>query len=395
MLIDVFESAKTDAEIKEKGAQIVAAMKEGKLKYTDLSLRDIGEAALGAKGMREMGRASEDADIVDTMREAVAPVNLSVFTNITGQLIQQGVYEAYNSTDYIGEQLVTMETSREDNTRIPGLAPIDDDAMEVEEGGEFPDVRFGEDYIDIPRSKKRGLKIGVTREAVFFDRTGQVLEQARTVGDRMALNREKRILRTVLGIDNSFVRKGVARDTYVAATDPRINDLTNELADYTDLDTVVQAFADMRDDRAVGEPIVVQAKNLLVVDNLMFTARNILKATDIAVTPAVSTAGTSRMPNPYSGMPMPLTSPWIRMLLTGATVNAQVNSAAEAATFWYMGDFKKAFRYRTLFPMQVLAAQHDKDQFERDVVAQFRADERGVPYVWAPWYVIRCHGTLS
>jgi len=394
MLVDVFESAKTEAEMLERADVVINSIKSGELKVSELSIRDIAEATLGQAGMRALAKNSTQSGFcIDDMKEAVAPVNLSMFSNITGQLIYQGVYDAYTAPEYIGDQLVTAEASREDNTRVPGLAPIDDDALVVEEGAEYPDVKFGEDYIDIPQSKKRGLKIGITREAVFFDRTGQVLEQARTVGERLGLNKEKRILRTVLGLDNTFKRKGVAANTYLT-TGPRINDITNALADYTDLDAVYDAFNAMTDDRTVPEPIVVTAKIMLVAQALQFVARNIIKATDIAVTPTV-TNGASRMPNPYSGVVTPISSPWIQNLLTGASVNAQTNSAAEAATFWYMGDFKRAFRYRTLFPMQVLAAQHDKDAFERDVVAQFRADERGVAYVWAPWYVVRNHGALA
>lgn len=391
MLSDAFRNKTTEVEMRETAAIVVDAIKTGEIKLSDISLRDIAESTLGEAGMRVLAKQPEGGLVVDKMSEAVAPVNLSLFSNITGQMIYQGIYEAYSAPEYIGEQLVTMETSREDNTRVPGIAPIDDDAIEVEEGGEYPDVKFGEDYIDIPQSKKRGLKIGVTREAVFFDRTGQVLEQARTVGDRLALNREKRILRTVLGIDNTFKRKGVARDTYVTAAenanDPRKNEIVQELTDYTALDTVMATFAAMKDDRKTGEPIVVNPKLMLVNDALTYKARDILKATEVTLNPGVTSGVSTRMPNPYSGQSVLVASPWVKALLVAAGV-----SAANAAKYWYMGDFKKAFRYRTLFPLQVIAAQNDKDSFDRDVIAQFRADERGVPYVWAPWYVVNAHG---
>jgi hypothetical protein len=391
MLVDVFANVTTETEMRERADGVVAAMKKGELKLSEVSIRDIAEATLGAAGMRALSKPSEGGLITDTVKEAVAPVNLSLFSHITGQMIYQGIYEAYSAPEYIGEQLVTMETSREDNTRVPGIAPIDDDALEVEEGGEYPDVKFGEDYVDIPQSKKRGLKIGVTREAVFFDRTGQVLEQARTVGDRLALNREKRILRTVLGIDNTFKRKGVTRDTYVTAAenaaDPRKNEVVQELTDYKSLDTIMAMFSAMKDDRKVGEPIVVAPKIMLVNDALVYTARDILKATEVTLNPGVTSGVSTRMPNPYNGQSLLVASPWVRALLEAAGV-----SAANAAKYWYMGDFKRAFRYRTLFPLQVIAAQNDKDSFDRDVVAQFRADERGVPYVWAPWYVVNAHG---
>lgn len=390
MLTAVFESAKTPAEIQERADVIVSAIKEGELKLVDLSIRDIADATLGVEGVRKLGAAKNDSAFI-AVQEAVAPVNLSAFTNITGQMVYQSVYEAYSAPEFIGEQLVTVEKSREDNTRIPGLAEIDDDALEVEEGGEYPDVKFSEDYIDVPQSKKRGLKIGITREMVFFDRTGQVLEMGQRVGETLAINKERRIFDVVLGITNTFKRKGTARDTYVSASenanDPRINEITQALSDWTSIDAAMQAFEAMSNDStgANKRPIMVTPKIILCTAAKIATARNILNSTEIRVTQA-SAITQSIVNNPVAGMVQPVTSPWVKRRLVAAGV-----AAATADKYWYIGDFKKAFRYRTLFPMRVISAQHDKDAFERDVVAQFRADERGVPYVYAPWYVINAH----
>lgn len=388
MLIDVFESARTPAEIQERTEKVVEAIKSKDIKLDELSIRDIAEATLGNTGIRRLQDSQHESTFV-TVRESVAPVNLTAFTNITGQMVYQGVYEAYSAPQYVAEGLVSVETSREDNTRVPGLAEIDEDAMEVEEGGEYPDVKFGEDYIDIPQSKKRGLKIGITREMVFFDRTGQVLDMARQVGDVLALNKERRIWDVILGINNTYKRKGVTRATYVSsaedATDPRINEITQALTDWTSIDAAMQAFEAMSNDASNKRPIIVQPKVLITTGAKIMTARNILNATEIRVTQASAITQTIAA-NPLAGTLQSTTSPWVKRRLVAAGV-----SAAAADKYWYIGDPKRAFRYRTLFPMQVLSASHDKDAFERDVVAQFRADERGVAYVYAPWYMLNAH----
>jgi hypothetical protein len=388
MLTAVFESCKTPAEIQSRTELIVEAIKSKELKLEDLSIRDIADATLGVDGVRKLANANNDSSFV-AVKEAVAPVNLAAFTNITGQMVFQSVYEAYSAPEYIGEQLVTVEKSREDNTRIPGLAEISDDAIEVEEGGEYPDVKFSEDYIDVPQSKKRGLKIGITREMIFFDRTSQVLEMGQRVGEVLALNKERRIFDVVLGITNTFTRKGTARNTYVSAVedanDPRINEITQALTDWTSIDAAMQAFEAMSNDASVARPIMVNPKVILTTAAKIATARNILNATEIRVTQSGATTQTLSN-NPVAGMLQPVTSPWVKRRLVAASV-----SASDANKYWFIGDFKKAFRYRVLFPMQVISASHDKDAFERDVVAQFRADERGVPYVYAPWYVISAH----
>ena len=388
MLISVFEGAHTPAEVQERTDLVLEAIKSKKLPVKDVSIRDVAEATLGIDGLRRLAHASDES-CFQAVKEAVAPVNLTAFTNITGQMIYQGVYEAYSAPEFIGEQLVTTETSREDNTRVPGLAEIDEDAMVVEEGGEYPDVKYSEDYIDIPQSKKRGLKIGVTREMVFFDRTGQVMEMAQRVGEVLGLNKERRIMDVVVGIDNTFKRKGVTRNTYVSAaedaTDPRINEITQALSDWTSIDAAMQAFEAMSNDAKNNRPIMVTPRVLLVTAAKVMTAKNILNSTEIRVTQSGAATQTIAA-NPVAGMVQVITSPWLKRRLVAAGVGA-----AAADKYWYLGDPKRAFRYRTLFPMQVLSASHDKDAFERDVIAQYRADERGVAYVYAPWYMLNAH----
>jgi hypothetical protein len=333
--------------------------------------------------MRALRNANSDNAFVG-VKEAVDPVNLSAFTNITGNMIFEAALASYTAPEFIGNELVTEEKSTRDGGFDTGLAPIDDDAMIVKEGEEFPSVKFGEDYIKIPTSVKRGLKIGITRELVFFDQTGKIIEQAQTIGGRLGTNKEKRILRTVLGIDNGFERKGVARNTYVltGGGDPRVNaKASTTLTDYTSIDTAMQLFADMNDDRAVGEPISVMPDTMLIPWGLQWTAKRILNATELRV--VTNTTNTAITPNIVPGMRV-ISSPWIGNLLVAAG-----STAANAAKYWYLGQFKKAFKYRTLFPFQVKAAQHDKDDFERDVIAQFRADERGVPRIVAPWYAAK------
>jgi len=388
MFTHVFESAKTDAEIKETTAKVVDAIKAKEILLEKVSIRDVAEATLGVDGLRKMAQSSNEVSF-HMVQEAVAPVNLSAFTNITGQLVLQGVYDAYSAPEYIAEKLVTVEASREDNTRTPGLQEIDADAMEVEEGAEYPDVKFNEDYINVPQSKKRGMKIGITREMVFFDRTGMVLEMARSVGENLALNKERRIMDVVLGITNTYVRKGVARNTYVSATDnandPRINKITQALTDWNSFDVALQTFEAMSND-STGEakrPIIVQPKVVLVTQAKWMTARNIVGATQIRVGGATTAANTQTYANSPVDQYEVITSPWIKRRLVQSGV-----AASNADKNWLIGDPKRAFRYRQLFPLQVIAAQHDKDAFDRDVIAQFRADERGVAYAYAPWYML-------
>lgn len=379
-----FSALKTDGEIKEMTAKFTEAIKESDapMDSKEFSIREMAEATLGADAVAAMGRAHE-AGVGESLREAVSPVKLSAFTNITGALLLKAGLESYNSPDHIGSQLVTEESTNEDNERITGVAEIDDDALVVPEDTEYPTMKFGEDYIDVPKSQKRGARIGLTREMIFFDRTGKVIELAKKVGERVATNKEIRILRTVLGVDNTFSRKGVSRNTYVAAADPRINKVaSSELLDYSQIEAAEQIFNAYVDDRTTGEPIDVRPDTLLCCKYKEWTAARIAEAREIRI--ATNTAATQTYgPNPAAGKFKVVTSPWIQWVL----VNKGGMTATNARNHWYYGNSKRAFGYRTLFPFAFVAASSHDAEFDRDVVMQWKASERGVPYVKAPWHM--------
>lgn len=378
-----FEAAKTDGERKALVERIKTALDDGDIKMEELSIRDIAEATLGRVGLDALSK-NDGAALAD-LREAVSPVMLSNFTNITGVLVLRAGYEAYTSAEFVAGQLQTEETDNEDNVRVAGLADIDDDATVIPEGQEYPTVKFGEDYIAVPSSVKRGARLALTKEMIFFDKTGRLLELARQVGYIVGRNKEIRSLRNILGVDNTFSRKGVSRNTYVSTADPRINKIaSNALQDYSDIEAVEQLFANYTDDRTTGEPITVNPDTMLVSPYKEWTARRLLDATQVRI--ATNTAATQTYsPNPLGSISKKLVvSPWVKWVL----VNKGSISDANAKEYWYYGNFKKAFRYRTLFPFaMVQAAANSQDDFERDVVAQWKASERGVPYTWAPWFV--------
>ena len=81
----------------------------------------------------------------------------------------------------------------------------------------YPNLGFGEDYIETPSTTKRGFIVPVTKEAIFFDRTHLVLSRAAEVGELLGLNKEKRLVDLVIGATNNYKWKGTAYNTYQAA----------------------------------------------------------------------------------------------------------------------------------------------------------------------------------
>lgn len=148
---------------------------------------------------------------------------------------------------------------------------------------------FGEEYVETPMTTKHGEIIAVTREAVFFDRTGMVLQRAALVGELLGLAKEKRLLQMIVGAVNSYreKRRGdvapVNLMTYYAADDNGrwVNHFDgNGLVDFTNLDYAEQQFANVKDPNT-GEPIIVGGLQILAPKAKRRTVEQILTATQL------------------------------------------------------------------------------------------------------------------
>ncbi len=164
-----------------------------------------------AEGLVPDGR--EWLDSMDPRRggfvqEAGEAVDVTAFSNITGQIIYSKIMEAYQREEFVVSRLVETIPTRFDGEKIAGITGITDDIQEIRPGMPYPALGFGEDYIETPSTTKRGFIVPVTKEAIFFDRTHQVLSRATEVGEILGLNKEKRLLDLVIGVTNNYNWKG-------------------------------------------------------------------------------------------------------------------------------------------------------------------------------------------
>jgi len=414
-LFETFKEGRSNAEIANASHLFIEAINAGQVnmkKLRSFGLRRLYEAIVGPDlPMHRWMNPGQEQAANKMFFEEVSGPRASAFTNITGKMVLDGVLEGFTAESLVADQLFEVFTDRNDGGRWGGMDWIDDDSIEVKEGHEYPNTDFAEDYVDTPFSTKRGLKIGVTREIVHFDQTGLLMQRSRMVGERVSVNRENRMLDTFLGLDNPYKRKGTFSNTYVGSG-PRQNLLTGvELVDWTDIEEALQLFAEMVDDRADGEPIEVTPSQLVVMPRKLFTARRILNASEVRHTTGgnsvadgagalgpndnIETMGANPITDNYeiistNRMYQRLQKPHTD--IHQGTVIAGL-SAADAQKVWFLGDFKRSFKYRTIFPLEVISAGAEHPAFfDKDVVMQFRASERGVPFVVDPWHVMRIQG---
>ena len=323
------------------------ALKAGELKPEDFSIRELAEATLSPERVREMDPRQGGACLL----EAGEGVDATAFSNITGQIVQAKILDAYNQEAFVMSKLVDTVPTRLDGERIPGIGRVSDEVAEVRPGMPYPNLGFGEDYIDTPQTTKRGFIVPVTKEAVFFDRTHLILQRAAEVGEVLGLNKEKRLLDLLLGETNNYTWKGAAYHTYSSAglgVPPDgnwINEITEELVDWTDVDAAEQLFADILDPNT-GEPVLVQATAVLVMPAYRHAAHRIFNAAEINYASADG-ATTTVAANPLGNYKV------VESRLAYRRMLAAGYDADDAKKYWFIGDFRKAFAYMENWPITV------------------------------------------
>jgi hypothetical protein len=307
------------------------------------------------------------------LQESSEVVDTSMFSNIIGQVMYTATLNGFAQPGLIGDQLVEVIQTQFSGERIPGVGRLGDDIDVVNEGGEYPNAVMGEEYVDTPETIKRGLILNVTREAIYFDRTGVLLSECNRVGERVAVNREKRILDVVCGISTVYRRNGQAATATYAAD----NSLSNTLADWTSIDSAAQKFNTMVDP-ITGEPIAIAINTIIVPKALEVLATRILSAT--------MTRGASNTGNNQT-------------YVQGNSVNGSVNlvsgqyvrNRTASDTTWFAGAPKEAFVYMQNWPLTITQSDESSEVgFTRDVVARFKASERGAAAVRERLKMVRC-----
>lgn len=363
---------------------LTEALAEGEVKPAEFSIRALFEAFVedGESIVKTWDPRFRGHGAVSLM-EAPDAVSTSHFSNITGQIVYSKVLEKWTAPSLIGNDLCTTIPTMFDGEKIAGIGGVGDQAASIGEGQPYPLAGVSEEWIETPATIKRGVIVPVTREAVFFDRTGVLLERVGNVGEGIAQNKEKRILDMCLGITTSYRRNGGAAqatygDTHTQGDGDNLAG-SNTLVDYTDIENAILLF-DALSDPNTGEPIMPNVDTIVVPTALVATAARILNAIQVGNT-ANATAPVGA--NPLKNIP--------------GIGNLQIKSSqyvsrrTSSATTWFIGDFRKAFAYMENWPVKVGQAPPDSHEaFHRDVVAQYKVSERGAAAVMDWRYVVKC-----
>lgn len=364
-------------------------LKEKKFTPESVSLKGLG-LGLGAIDAFDMegslrrcaaeARSTEKFHPESFFSESNPGLLSNAFQTITAELVNFAIIEGYNNTsNFIGDQLVTVVPVSLRSTKIPGVTSLGGPS-EVAEGHPYPETAFEDKYVTTKESKK-GRILSLSEEAILFDQTGMIMMKARESGFEIRQERERVIVRGVQDADGSanyvYRPSGTGTSLYpVAGTNMNYIGASNTvqgspfasavtLEDWTDIDLVLTYRAlHVKDDRIDGTKRPIAGLSgpdciLLVPEKLRSRAYYIANATEVQKNTNTAVDET-RFPNPVK--------PFIGGALSSPFVD-EVNGDN-----WYYGNFKKQFIWTEIWPLQTFTQGADSEAaFERDTVFRVKA----------------------
>jgi hypothetical protein len=372
------------------------ALKAKQLRPTDFSLRALAESFLSREFVDNLHpkRGSWGAPGVTFQSFLEADggaVAWHDFTNITGQIFFNYLKEAYEMEEFVFSKLVEIrQTDILDLERIPGVSPIGDEFTVIPEGGEYPNFGVTEDFIDIPYKQKRGGIVPVTKEAIFADRTGMLLERCRKLGWWLGWNREKRIIDALIDEGPGAKSATLGGHRYrwrnqdyptfgTPPTTPWTNVVSgNGLVSWVSIQTAWLTLAQITDP-FTGEPILIKPTHLIVTPDLEATAWRILNATNVQ-THVGGYATSGNLQDIHA--PSPVQAIFGNLQIASSRL-LRVRSAL--ATDWWLTNPKKQVAYFAAWDVTTEEAPaNNADMWRRDIVFQFKASEMGAAATLEP-----------
>lgn len=372
-----------------------------KLGWGEISVRALAEGIMGENWHERYKKGCHHLQM--GLRESSAAVDVSAFSNITGQLLVDRIRDNYDAPEFIGDSLFEIAPVTGGNLglhREPWLSRVRHDPGLLQPQQDYPETDFIEQYIDLPAVEKRGLKCSISMEMIFADKTKQALNRADDIGFRLRYNREERQLRVVIGVTNNWVYMGTGYNTYTTGNGLYVNEKSaNVIQDYRGIAALELLFSNMTD-FVTGKAVLVNPKGMQIL-HVPY------KTPELKI--ALHAARTRSGPFAQSGtniqaeideVPLindvdyPLQKSVILWhLLTDAVASGGLNYTADnAKEHIWIGHFKKAFVYREAMPFTTSQAPPGNPaEFNQDIAVQVKAMEWGVAGVQDPRQVVHSY----
>lgn len=375
-----------------------------KIGYEQLGLRALAEGVMGESWHERYRTGSRHLQM--GLRESSAAVDVSAFSNITGQLLVDRIRDNYDNPQFIGDSLFEIAPVTGGNLglhREPWLSRVRHDPGLLNPQQDYPETDFIEQYIDLPAVEKRGLKCSISMEMIFADKTKQALNRADDIGNRLRYNREERQLRVVIGATNNWNYMGTGYNTYSTGNGLYINEKSgNTITNYQGVAELELLFSNMTD-FVTGKAVLVDPSGMKIL-HVPYKTPELKIALHAARTRAGAypTTGATNTQQEIDEVPLindvdyPLIKSAIlwHLLTDAASAGGQGISATNAKEHVWIGHFKKAFIYREAMPFTTAQAPPGNPaEFNQDIAVQVKAMEWGVAGVQDPRQVVHSYAS--
>lgn len=279
-------------------------------------------------------------------RDLEENISSSAFPIIASELISKVMIDSYTAFPKASDRLVRTVPSKQKVSQIVGWKAI----------GKIGRVNEREPYgqVDPPDEKnvqirnfKHGGTLDLTKEALFFDQTGQLLDDARGLGEEAARYREEIVLNCVVDLLSQALSNG---ELYAAGNN---NLLTANPLGTAGWENVHTSLIDKKDDNT-GKPIwVFGEKPIMLVPAGLFPLAWKLQNNEYGP------QGTANLDkNMAQNMFEVVVNPYL----------------TKASTTWWYGGFKRQFRWEEVWPLETFTrvGQDTQEGFQRDVIQQFK-----------------------
>lgn len=305
------------------------------------------------------------------------PVMATGFLQIGGQIVYSKVLEYYDAEEFVFTKEIPEIPSPFQNTteKIAGISKLPNDVGVVGEGEEFPTSGPVEDYIELPAAAKRGERIQLTWEAVFNDRTGDLLKRCSDVGYVEGYARETRAIdavvdentgaKSILNGGHRYHWRGTSYATYQTTTPWDNVTATNALVDWTNVQNAELTLSRIVDPNT-GLTILIQPDTVIVTKQLEYTARYVIQATSLAVNAGGYNASATVTRHELANF-----LPKYRIM-----TSRLLETRMATDTSWFLGNLKKMVANKMCRPMKVdQAPDTHPDNFDREIMNQWKVSE--------------------
>lgn len=354
-----------------------------------------------ARALTESTHAGDSRAILEsTGVGAVSPtafLNINAFTALVGGLMQIKILEGYENPAYIAEQLMPAEQTSLNGEKVIGISSLGDKAKRRLPGDPHERTAFRERWVETPETEENALAIDVLKETIAFDKTNLILTRASQVGDALALRKEYRVIDVFAGVNNAtFKYGGTVYATYsTSQVLGYLNDFSNPFYDWTSIQNVKMKFKNMRNPET-NIPIMTMP-NMIVCSpakeplfNLALGATETERRSAGSATQATA-AGLNIARgngNPFGGQYRVLSSALLDQRLTDA--DGLNLSQANADEYYWTLQQGRPFKYMQNHPLSVTpASPTNYEMIDKGIAATYFANERGVPAVHDPHFVVR------